>query len=283
MKIWLLVAATAAMAAVLACSGGDDAASPTPTAEPTPTRTPVDVPITDEITVFAASSLTEVLTQVAEDYEHLRPGYGVNLVFGGSQELRARLEQGEQADIFIAADRHEMDAAAQTGMLSGQRHIVARNKLVVIVPRTNEAAINRLEDLAKPGVKISIGDEGVPVGRYARLFLQAASASGDFTPSFERDTLNNAVSQTASVKGIVAAVQSGEADAGIVYATDVTRDVADEVTVIDIPTELNQEVIYTASLTYSGVFGSAQDFIDYLIDPDGGRPTLESFGFLEGN
>jgi molybdate transport system substrate-binding protein len=271
------------MLAVLACGGGDDAASPTPTNEPTPTRTPIDVPITNEITVFAASSLTEALTYMADDFEHLVPGVRVNVVFGGSQELRAQIEQGAEADVFISADRIQMDQVAQSGLVTGQRHIFALNRLAIIVPRANEADVLSAQDLAKPGLRLILGSQDSPIGNYTRLLLSAAAESGDFPAGYEEGVLANVVSEAKNVKEIVGAVRRGEADAGIVYATDITDEVAGDVQVIDIPDEVNPKVIYILAQTTSGVFTAySAEFIDYLLDRDFGQPVLVSFGFESG-
>jgi molybdate transport system substrate-binding protein len=291
---WLLVGAALLMVAIMGACGDDDGAdnvSPTATVStassdtgPTPTRTPVDVPIEYEVTVFAASSLTEALTQIADDFEHLIPGVGVNLQFGGSQDLRAQIEQGAEADIFISADRTQMELLAQSGLIGGQRFVPARNKLVIIVPKANEANITSPQDLANPGLKVILGGENVPIGNYSRLFLEAASESPDFSPDYSESVLANVVSETTNVKELAAAVALDEVDAGIVYATDVTPDIAEDVTVIEIPDDVNQVAQYSMSLTVAGIETAyAQEFIDYTVNTIGGQETLVSFGFMEGN
>lgn len=289
-KKWLIVVVALVGLLGIAACGDDDTGTPSPTAtistvpSETPTRTPVNVPIEYEVTVFAASSLTDALTQIADDFEHLIPGVGINLQFAGSQDLRAQIEQGADADVFISADRNQMELLAQTGLISGQRYIPARNTLVIIVPKANEANITSPQDLANPGVSIILGGENVPVGRYSRLFLEAASESSDFSADYGSDVLANLVSESANVREIAAAIALDEVDAGIVYASDVTPEIADDVTVIEIPEEVNQVAEYSMSMTISGVQTPyAQEFIDYVLSIDGGQATLVSFGFLEGH
>lgn len=266
-----------------ACGGGDSSPTASPTsAEPaTPTRTPANAPITHSITVFAASSLTEVFTQMKADIEAFVPGLGVNLNFGGSQQLRTQLEQGAEADLFASADTNQMSLAAGSGIVTGQQYAFAHNKLVIIVPKSNEANISKAEDLARSGLKIVIAGEEVPVGVYTRKFLEAASADPAFGAGYEEAVLNNVVSEASNVKEVASSVQLGEADAGIVYATD-ARALSDDVTVIDIPDSVNQTADYTIALTYTAINDlDAQSFIDYLLDPDAGQGTLESFGFIK--
>lgn len=277
---------------LLAACGGDDApptptastsaGTATPTGAPTPTRTPVNVPISEEIMVFAASSLTEAFTQIGEDFEATFPGVKVNFNFGGSQDLRTQLEQGAQADIFASADTTQMDAVTRTGNMSGSRYTFANNKLVIIVPAANEANITSPQDLVKDGIKVVIGGENVPVGRYTRLFLDAASATSDFGAGYKESVLANVVSEASNVKEVVSTVQLDEVDAGVVYATDVTDAVSDDVTMIEIPDAVNQIAIYPISATYSGISkGGAQEFIDYVLS-ETGQNTLVSFGFSRG-
>lgn len=294
MKKYLpLLLAVIAIGLLTAC-GGDDDASPTPTTSsgqqtptvalptgPTPTRTPVSVPIIAEITVFAASSLTGAFTQIGEDFEAAYPGFGVNFNFSGSQDLRTQLEQGAQADVFASADNVQMEAASQSGLVTGQRNIFAHNKLVIIVPKANEANIKTPQDLAKAGIKLMIAGENVPAGRYTRQFLDAVSATASFGAGYKSAVLANVVSEASNVKEVAAAVQLDEVDAGVVYITDVTDVIADDVTTIDIPEAVNQTAAYPISLTYSGFSSEApQLFMDYVLD-DLGQETLASFGFTK--
>lgn len=295
MKKYLILLLNVIAFGLLSSCGGDDdlSASPTQTgvatqtattATPTglaPTSTPVPVPITDEITVFAASSLTAAFTQIGADFEAAYPGVRVNFSFGGSQNLKTQLEQGAQADVYAAADTAQMDAAARSGVVAGLRPIFAYNKLVIITPKANEANIKTPQDLARAGVKIVIAGEDVPVGRYTRQFLDAASATASFGSGYKDAVLANVVSEASNVKEVAAAVQLDEVDAGVVYVTDVTDAIADDVTMIDIPEAVNQTATYPISLTYSGFSNeAAQTFIGYVLS-ETGQDTLASFGFMK--
>jgi molybdate transport system substrate-binding protein len=176
-----------------------------------------------------------------------------------------------------------MDAAARSGVVAGLRSTFANNKLVIIIPKANEANIKTPQDLAKAGVKIVIAGENVPAGRYTRQFLDAASETASFGAGYKEAVLANVVSEAGSVKEVAAAVQLDEVDAGVVYVTDVTDAIADDVAMIDIPEAVNQTATYPISLTYSGFSNAAaQTFIDYVLS-ETGQDTLASFGFSKAD
>jgi molybdate transport system substrate-binding protein len=154
------------------------------------------------ITVFAAASLTQVFPQIDNS-----PRYS----FGGSDQLALELQQGAPADVFGAASPKYPELLYRSGIL--QKPVVfATNKLVVIVPRSNPAHISSVYDLRRSGLRLVIGDKSVPIGSYTRQILD--------TLGITNDVLKNVVSEETDVKGIVAKVALGEADAGFVYVTD---------------------------------------------------------------
>lgn len=293
MKYTPLLLAVMAIGLLTAC-GADDGASPTPTTSsaqqtptvapptgPTPTRTPVSVPITRELTVFAASSLTGAFTQIGEDYGASNPGIGVRFNFAGSQELRTQLANGAEADVFASADASQMDAAAASGLVAGIRRPFAHNRLVIIVPKANEADVQSPQDLAKPGIKIIVGGDNVPVGRYTGQFLDDASSDVSFGAGYKDAVLANVVSQASNVKEIVSAVQLDEVDAGIVYITDVSDDISNDVTTVEIPDALNPIAEYVIATTYTGFADQvAIDFVEYVASGQG-QETLAAFGFTK--
>src|SRR6266540_2943795 len=176
--------------------------------------------------VFAAASLAEAFEQIAREFERAHPEARVQLNLAGSQQLATQIEQGAAADVFASADRRWMDYLVERGRVAGEPAVFARNRLVVIVPRTKPARIGRLQDLARPGVKLVLGAEAVPVGKYSREVLQNLSRSEAFDAAFARRVLANVVSEEENVKSVVGKVQLGEADAGLCYRSDVTRAVA---------------------------------------------------------
>lgn len=234
------------------------------------------------ITVFAASSLTEAFEEIGQKFEQ-ETGAGVTFSFSGSSDLRAQLEQGAPADVFATADTKQMGLAKDAGVVDGGGTVFARNGLVVITPKENRASVVTLQDLANPDVKIALADENVPVGEYARQFLDNASADPEYGSDYKENVLANVVTNAANVKEVAAAVQLDEVDAGVVYKTDVTAQIAQDVTTIEIPEALNVIATYPIALTNNGqaqTKDAAQAFIDFVLS-DAGQAILASHGFLE--
>jgi len=237
--------------------------------------------LTGEIAVFTAASLTDAFTDVGEVFRGEYPGTTLTFNFAGSQELRAQLEQGARADIFASANQRQMDLSIDAGLIAGESQIFTKNRLVVIVPETNEAGIETLQDLANPGLKIVLAGPEVPVGEYSRQYLELASADPQFDPDYGTRVLSNLVSEEPNVKQVVAKVQLGEADAGIVYTSDVTPAVSGSVTAIDIPDHLNQVAAYPIAVaTEASEPELARLFIDFLRSEEG-QAILVKHGFLE--
>lgn len=232
------------------------------------------------LTIFAASSLTAAFNDMAKQIEAANPGTKLSLNFGGSPTLRTQLDQGAKADLFASADEPNMQGAQQDGTIAGQPRIFAQNRLVLIVPAKNSAGITTLQDLAKPGIKLVLAQQDVPVGNYARQSLTKMGQDASFPTGFTDKVLKNVVSNETNVKQVVAKVQLGEADAGIVYTTDVTPDVRSAVKQIAIPDALNVIARYPiAQVKGAANAAGAQGFIDYLVSP-AGQAVLAKYGFL---
>jgi molybdate transport system substrate-binding protein len=134
--------------------------------------------------------------------------------------------------------------------------------------------------MANPGVKVVIANPDVPVGNYTRQLLTKASQDPEFGADYESDVLGNVVSEEANVRQVAAKVQLGEADAGVVYSSDVTAELAEDVTMIDIPDEFNQIAAYPIALTAEAANPeAAQAFIDFVLS-DEGQEILVAHGFL---
>ena len=229
------------------------------------------------LTVFAASSLTEAFTEIGAQFEAQHPGVQVIFNFAGSQQLRQQLEQGAQADVFAAANVKEMDAALKSGLLAAAPQVFVKNRLTVIVPQDNRAGVNTLADLARPGLKIVLAAPGVPVGDYALTVLDQLNHS--FGAAFAPGVLSNVVSYEDNVKQVVAKVQLGEADAGIVYTSDVTPAAADRLSTITIPDEFNVVAAYPIGQLKTAPQPSlAQAFIRFIVS-DEGQSILRKWGF----
>jgi len=239
--------------------------------------------VTGDITVFAASSLTGSFQAIGEAFHAAHPGVSVQFNFAGSQDLRTQLEQGARADVLATADTKQMQMAYDSGVVTEEATVFAHNRLVVIVPKANEAGVATLHDLANSGLKIVLASADVPVGNYSHQFLDKASAAPDFGPGYKDAVLANVVSEESNVKQVVSRIQLDEADAGICYSSDVTPEVAGDVTTIAIPDALNQLADYPIAVTAdAGSPGGGQAFIDYVLSDDG-QAALEAHGFIPVN
>jgi molybdate transport system substrate-binding protein len=221
-----------------------------------------------ELAVFAAASLTEPFTEMGKRLEMSYPGLKIVYNFGGSQALRTQLEQGAHADIFASADGVQMEQAKQSGVVQGETPIFVKNRLVVITPKANPGKVTAFRDLAKPGLKLDLANAKVPVGHYSHQAFTKASA--EYGADFEKSVLGNIVSEEENVKQEVTKVQLGEADASIVYVSDVTPKVSKDVLTVAIPDAYNQLATYPIALT-KGVQNpaAAAVFISFVLSAEG--------------
>jgi len=218
------------------------------------------------LTVSAASSLSDAFTEIGKAFETANPGTTVTFNFGPSDGLAAQIDQGAPVDVFASASPTWMDSVQDDGPGVTGRADFAQNRLAIIVPIDNPAAIENLNDLTEDHVQLVLAAEGVPAGDYAREIFQNAGIS--------EATLANVVSNEEDVKAVITKVISGDADAGIGYVTDVTPDVADQVTLIPIPDAVNVIATYPiAVVTGSQEADLAQGFVDYVLGD--GHQTLE--------
>jgi molybdate transport system substrate-binding protein len=223
------------------------------------------------LTVFAASSLTGAFTQIGKDFEAAHAGTHVTFNFAASDDLSSQIESEGGADVFASASTKYMDAVSSKVGVSGQVDF-AQNQLVVIVPKSNPAGIKTFKDIAKSGVKLVLAEEGVPVGDYAREALTSAG--------IETQAMANVVSNEQDDASVVAKITSGEADAGIVYVSDVTAQVAPTVTAVPVPAAVNVIATYPVAVMKNADNATlGQQFVDYVSGP-AGQATLKSFGFL---
>jgi molybdate transport system substrate-binding protein len=228
---------------------------------------------------MAAASLTEAFTDLAEAFEAEYPGVIVEFNFAGSQQLVQQLANGARADVFASANREQMDASVASGRIDSREVVTfARNRLVTILPANNPANISSLEDLARPGVKILLAAPEVPVGAYTLEFLEKASQSSAYGVGFKEKVLTNVVSYETSVKVVVVKDGLGEADAGIVYTTDLTRANRDQLVSIEIPDELNVTAEYFIAPVADGDRELSMLWIEFLSSKDGER-LLQTDGF----
>ncbi|MEO8407605.1 MAG: molybdate ABC transporter substrate-binding protein, partial [Oxalobacteraceae bacterium] len=215
-----------------------------------------------ELTVSAASSLTNAFKEIAHSYQTQYPDAKVALNFGASGALLQQLAKGAPVDVFASADQQTMDLAEQQRLVAaGERHDFVRNALVLIVPADSQLALKRLQDLRRPGIKrIAIGNPAsVPVGRYTKHALEAAKLWS---------ILEARVISTQNVRQSLDYVARGEVDAGFVYATDAAI-MQDKVKVVlEVP--LDVAIAYPIAKTAASTNGAeARRFVGYVLSPAG--------------
>ena len=273
--IWLASAVLllTAVACDNAVGGGVGMGPPTTSGTPAAPRG-----LRGKLTVFAAASLADAFTTMQTMLEEANPGLTITFNFAGSQQLATQLVEGADADVFASANDAQMRAARAGGALAGEPRAVTRNRLAIVVPRDNPAGIAAPADLTRNGLKLVVANPDVPVGAYSLEALDKMSADPRFGADFRARVEANIVSQEDNVKQVVTKVQLGEADAGIVYVTDVSAAVAPDVTLIEIPAPFNVIAVYSIAPVTGGDAGLAQAFIDFSLS-DAGQAILASYGF----
>ena len=238
---------------------------------------------TTSLTVFAAASLTEAFTALGKGMEQRTPGLRVTFNFAGSQQLATQIALGAKADVFASADQRWMDSLRERELLAGTPRAFARNLLVVIVPRANPGHVNQLQDLSRRGVKLVMAAEAVPAGTYGRAVLAKLDRAPGFPATYDAQVLRNVVSEEDSVKGVVTKVQLAEADAGIVYRSDVTPAIAGKVNVIEIPSGYNVVATYPIALVKGTLNADAGGQFIALVLSRAGQRILQDHNFAPLN
>jgi molybdate transport system substrate-binding protein len=211
-------------------------------------------------TVFAAASLTQVFPRIVPR---------AHFSFAGSDQLALQVRQGAPVDVYAAASPRFAEALYRDGLVR-RPAVFATNRLVVLVPRSNPGRVGSVYDLRRRGVKVVIGDPSVPIGAYTRQILDALG--------IEADVLANVVSQETDVKGIVAKVALGEADAGLVYATD-ARPVASRTRTISLPRWAQPPIRYEIATVKAGRHTAAARAFVRAVLSKRGRTLLRRAGF----
>ncbi len=232
------------------------------------------------LTVFAASSLTDAFNEIGAAFEAANPGVKVSFSYGSSSTLATQLVDGAPADLFASANARQMGVASDGGRIAKPTHTFAKNRLVLIVPSDNPARITTLHDLANPGVKLVLAAPAVPVRDYTDAMLKLLTADPAYGDAYAAAFKANVVSEEDNVRQVSAKVSLGEADAGIVYSSDVTPDIADKVTRITIPDAVNTLATYPIGVTNNAADPAlAQKFVDTVLS-DAGQDVLVKWGFI---
>lgn len=221
---------------------------------------------TGSLTVFAAASLTESFNDEQATLKTSDPGLSIKYSFAGSGALVTQIQQGAPADVIATADTASMKKLTDAGLVE-KSATFAKNKLEILVAPGNPKGVKTLGDLAKPDLKLVLGDETVPAGKYAAQALKAAGVT--VTP----------VSKEADVKSAVAKVTSGEADAAIVYVTDVDA-AGSKGEGVEIPDAQNVTAEYPIAIVKATKnHAAAQAFVDAVVNGSG-QAALAKHGFL---
>ena len=251
-------------ASLVACGGTSDSTNPvTPAAGAQTASAGAD--ITGEVTVFAAASLKDAFKTLAESFQNAHPGVHITFDFQGSQELVASLNGGASADILATANNSTMTDAANKGLV-GEQTEFATNVLTLIVPAGNPAGVTGINDGSLDKADLVVCAPEVPCGEATQKLAA------------ELGVTLNPVSEEQKVTDVRGKVESGEAQAGIVYTTDAAQ-AGDKVEAIALPPNsvINH---YPIALTKSAANSqAAQAFIDYVLSPEGQKVLQDTYGF----
>ncbi|MEU3987578.1 molybdate ABC transporter substrate-binding protein [Streptomyces platensis] len=249
---------TAALLFPLTACGGNDDGSKDKDAEKSGSAVPKA-----DLTVLAASSLTDVFKKAGAVYEKEHAGTKVNFSFAGSQELAAQVREGAPADAVVTADSKTMDGIKVD---VGRPTVIAKNRLVIVTGEGNPKKIENLKDLSNSKLKVVLAASQVPVGRYSQQVLDAQKLHV------------KPVSQEPNVRAVLSKVELGEADAGLVYKTDAAT-APKKVDAVDIPDAQNAVASYpAATLKASQHAAAAAAFVKWLSTPEA-QQILQRAGF----
>ena len=221
---------------------------------------------TGTVRVLAAASLTEAFTALADTFESDHPGTEVALSFDSSATLAEQVAQGAPADVLATADERTMAKVADDGGTRVEPRAFASNRLQLVVPPDNPAAIERFADLEQPGTTFVVCVESAPCGKLAATLLDGAGITAE------------PASEEVDVKAVLSRVALDEADAGLVYATDAVA-AGDAVRAIDVPASADSPTRYPiAALADADEPALAEDWVRLVLSRRG-QQVLADAGF----
>ncbi|MCQ1539476.1 molybdate ABC transporter substrate-binding protein [Methanocalculus taiwanensis] len=243
-------------------------------------ETPVETGAQGELIVYTAASLTGVSADLGSEFEKRYPGTKITFNLAGTQTIKNQIQMGAYADVFMSA------STRYTNELMGGGYLVndtvrkfTSNYIVIIVPSGNPGDIHSYTDLTRPGVKIAMGTEEVPVGINTRIVLDKLSASPDTPDGWKDAVFQNVVTYETTEPGVVTKVGLGEVDAGFVYESSFSAAKTGSLELIPIPEEYNALQIYTLGiLTDSTNKKTGETFIEFILS-DEGQKILKDYGF----
>ena len=263
---------------VAACStsGVPSVASTAATIGPSAAVSPA--PSDGELTIYAAASLKGVLDQGKAAYEAANPRTVLTISTDASSALEAQIEQGAPADLFLSADATNPRKLVDAGLVDGDPVTFAGSQLTIVVPTTNPAGIRSPADLARAGVKVIAAGDAVPIATYAAQLIRNLARQPGYPADFAAAYAANVASEEDNVKALIAKIELGEGDAGIVYLTDAKA--SSRVATVDVPAAANVLATYDGVVVKSSSnAGVAHAFLAWFAGPDG-QAILGSFGFL---
>lgn len=253
---WLRALCLAVLTAVVVACGSSGPSSSASSGKPSGT-----------VIVLAAASLKGAFDKIGKDFELAHPGTTVKFSYGGSSSLATSIKQGVSADVFASANTANMDTVSGDKMTEGTPKIFVRNKLEIVTEAGNPHHIKSVSDLAEPSIKVAVCAPAVPCGAYSSQVFKKAGVTV------------KPVSEETSVSGVVTKVSLGEADAGLVYVTDVKAG-GDKIEGVPIPADQNVIADYPiVQLKDAPNAAAAAAFISYVLSPPA-QEVLASYGFL---
>ena len=246
------------------------------TSTPAPTYT---LSSTGTVIVFAAASLKGVSGKLGTAYAAMYPPHAAVFNLDGTQNLKIQVENGAYADVFISASNAYTNTLKSEGYFINETvKPLTTNYVIVILPASNPGNIKTLADLAKPGVKIAIGDKSVPVGTATNAVL-ANLAKSTYGQDWNKSVISNVVTYETTEPGVATKVSLGEVDAGFVYESTYTAAPKGSLTAIVIPKTDNYLQTYTIGVMKQTKYsGAALEFEDFMLSA-AGQQILKEYGF----
>lgn len=231
-----------------------------------------------ELTIFGAASLKGALEMAKAAYETANPRTTLTLSTDSSSTLETQIEQGAPVDVFLSADTNNPQKLVDAGLADGAPVTFAGNELTIIVPADNPAGLASPADLAKPGLRIIAAGNEVPITKYATQLVGNLAREAGYPAAFEASYAANVASKEDNVKAVVAKIELGEGDAGVVYVTDASA--STKVATIAVPLSANVPATYDGVVVEgSANAAAAKAFLDWFAGPEG-QVILGGLGFL---
>lgn len=266
-----------AMVATLALAACSGTAAPSPSSPPSTAPASAGPSVSAsptaaaqvDLTVYGAASLLGVLSKARVAYEAAVAGTTLTLSTDSSAALETKIEQGAPADVFLSADTTNPQKLVDKGLADGDPVVFAGNKLTVIVPAGNPAAIQSPADLARPGIKVIAAGDNVPITKYATQLVANLAGQAGYPAGYVAACRRNIVSREDNVKAVVGKIELGEGDAAIVYVTDAWA--SKKVTIVEVPGSANVLATY-AGVVVKGSANPAAASPGAALGASAGRP-----------